>query len=227
MKESYEIKLQLLKEFEHMDDPVGFCREAYKFLTEGEEVEPRVLHTLESEAIDDGIYLVYEDGHSVKYESGMKKSHAKGVTGIGVVYDGHPFQVALEDLGEQPLIKEENNTCPEESPFYKTECEGLHDWDFVSATNHLKECGMDMPLPDGWYIPTLAVLEVMCFLKKQINEALEFAGGKAMPDDYHWSSTEYNRYGARYVNFGNGLANTYNKYYGYVVRAVTAFSIAR
>ena len=86
---------------------------------------------------------------------------------------------------------------------------------------------MDIPLPDGWYIPTLAVLEVMCFLKKQINEALEFAGGKAMPDDYHWSSTENNRNGARYVNFSNGYAYYGYKYYSYVVRAVTAFSIAR
>jgi len=219
--------MQLLKEFEHMDDSVGFCREAYKFLTEGEDIEPRVLHTLESKSPDDGIYLVYEDGNSVKYEPGMDKSHAEGVTGIGVIYDGHPFQVALEDLGEQPLIKEENNTCPKESPFYKTECEGLHDWDFVSATNHLKECGMDMPLPDGWYIPTLAVLEVMCFLKKQINEALEFAGGKAMPDDYHWSSTENGRSIARNVNFNNGSAGYNNKCNGYVVRAVTAFNIAR
>lgn len=84
-----------------------------------------------------------------------------------------------------------------------------------------------MPLPDGWYIPTLAVLEVMCFLKKQINEALEFAGGKAMPDDYHWSSTEYTRSGARLVYFFNGSTSISYKYYGYVVRAVTAFSIAR
>ena len=84
-----------------------------------------------------------------------------------------------------------------------------------------------MPLPDGWYIPTLAVLEVMCFLKKQINEALEFAGGKAMPDDYHWSSTEYSRNSARFVYFYNGYAYNHNKYSGYVVRAVTAFSIAR
>lgn len=170
----------------------------------------------------DGVYIIFKTGQYVPFDKDADYNK-EDVTGIGVVYDGHPFQVALEDLGEQPLIKKENNTCPEESPFYKTECEGLHDWDFVSATNHLKECGMDMPLPDGWYIPTLAVLEVMCFLKKQINEALEFAGGKAMPDDYHWSSTELSRPYARYVYFASGGTYGNGKYYSSVVRAVTAF----
>ena len=180
--------------------------------------------TISFEKPADGVYIIFKTGQYVPFDKDADYNK-EDVTGIGVVYDGHPFQVALEDLGEQPLIKEENNTCPEESPFYKTECEGLHDWDFVSATNHLKECGMDMPLPDGWYIPTLAVLEVMCFLKKQINEALEFAGGKAMPDDYHWSSTEYGRTGARFVYFASGYAYDYVKSYSYVVRAVTAFPL--
>ena len=169
---------------------------------------------------EEGIYLVYKDGTFMPFTGKEKK---EGVSGIGVVYDGHAFKVSLEGLGEQQLIKDEKNRCPEDSPFYKTECEGLHDWDFVSATNHLKECGMDMPLPDGWYIPTLAVLEVMCFLKEKINKALKYAGGEAMPNDYHWSSTEYSRSYARYVGFSNGSAYGNGKYYGYVVRPVTAF----
>jgi len=173
---------------------------------------------------EDGIYLVYQNGHNIPFKDDLPKALASDVSGIGVVYDGHAFKVALKDLGEQPLIKDENNTCPDESPFYKTECEGLHDWDFESATNHLKECGMDMPLPDGWYIPTLAVLEVMCFMKEKINKALEYAGGSPMPDDYHWSSTENHRSYARIVNFYSGTSYTsYVKYNSLVVRPVTAF----
>lgn len=176
---------------------------------------------VEEGKLEDGIYLVYNDGTYSPFTGNEPKDN---VNGVGVVYDGHAFQVALKDLGEQPLIKDENNTCPDESPFYKTECEGLHDWDFVSATNHLKECGMDMPLPDGWYIPTLAVLEVMCFWKDAINNALEYAGGSPMPNDYHWSSTEYNRYNARIMFFNLGYATYNSKYYGLVVRPVTAFN---
>ena len=168
------------------------------------------------------IHLVYADGHHVPFSPKMSKSAAKGVTGIGVIYDGHTFQVALKSLGEWPLVRDVEK-CPEESPFYKTECEGLHDWDFIAATKHIQEVGTDIPLPEGWYIPTLAVLEVMCFLKEDINKALKFAGGEPMPDDTHWSCTEGNRNSARNVYFYTGTAYTSYKYYGPVVRAVAAF----
>lgn len=172
--------------------------------------------------MNNGVYLTYKDGSYKKFKGHEPKEN---VNGVAIYYDGHSFGVSLRDLGEQPLIKDENNTCPEKSPFYKTECEGLHDWDFVNATNHLKECGMDMPLPDGWYIPTLAVLEVMCFLKKQINEALEFAGGKAMPDDFHWSSTESGYNSARSVCFDIGATSSGRyKSLGFVVRAVCEYT---
>ena len=54
------------------------------------------------------------------------------------------------------------------------------------------------------------------------------ARGRSIPissDSSHWSSTENNRSGARFVNFTNGIAyNGLYKYYGYVIRAVTAFT---
>lgn len=169
---------------------------------------------------EDGIYLVYDDGTYMPFSGNEPKDNVRG---IGIVYDGHAFQVALEDLGEWPLVRDYKK-CPEESPFYKTECEGLHDWDFESATEHIKEIGTDIPLPDGWYIPTLAVLEVMCFWKDAINKALVYAGGKEMPDEGHWSSTEGYRGFARYVGFGNGGANSGSfEYFSVVVRPVTAF----
>ena len=220
MNENQKMKLELLREFEHVDNPVGFCREAYKFLTEDEVKTVPICSSLK-----EGIYLVYHDGHSVPFVDDMPKLTAQGVTGIGVVYDGHAFQVALEDLGEQILLSESKcGKLPEESPFYKTESEGVHDWDFVSATNHLIEEGMDIPLPEGWYIPTLSPLTLMCWWKEKINKALVFAGGKPMPDDFHWSSTEYGRNSARYVYFLNGNTYYFNKFYSNVVRAVTAFN---
>lgn len=53
------------------------------------------------------------------------------------------------------------------------------------------------------------------------------ARGRSIPissGSYHWSSTEISRYGARFVSFSSGYAYTNGKYYGYVVRAVTAFT---
>ncbi len=41
MDKNYELKWELLKEFADTDDPktIGFCREAYRFLTEQDKVE--------------------------------------------------------------------------------------------------------------------------------------------------------------------------------------------
>lgn len=54
------------------------------------------------------------------------------------------------------------------------------------------------------------------------------ARGRSIPissGSYHWSSTEFNRNGARLVNFHNGNATgNHTKYLGLVVRAVTAFT---
>ena len=198
-----------------LEKALEMIRDTSKFVSEQGVSEVLVEET----KLKDGIYLAYDDGTSSPFTGEESKD---GVHGIGVVYDGHAFQVALEDLGEWGLVKDLDK-CPEESPFYKTECEGLHDWDFMSATEHIKAIGTDIPLPDGWYIPTLAVLEVMCFWKEAINKALVYAGGKPMPDDFHWSSTECNRTNARYVSFSTGYANNLNKYVTVVIRPVTAF----
>lgn len=171
----------------------------------------------ERSQLKNGVYLVYNDGTFLPFTGSEPK---EDVRSIGIAYDGHAFQVALKDLGEWPLFRNYED-CPEKSPFYKSECEGLHDWDFVSSTNHIKEIGTDIPLPEGWYIPTLAVLEVMCLLKKEINGAIKFAGGKPMPNDFHWSSTESYRSNARGVLFTGGIAYSTGKYYSYVVRPVT------
>lgn len=220
MTKNQEIKLELLKEFCNMDNPVEFCRKAYRFLTEDEVNSPT---NSENSVKTNGIYIVYRNGQYFPFQKDMSKSFAIDVTGIGVVYDGHSFQVALQDIGEQTLIREGNNSSTNESSFYKTECEGLHDWDFVGATNHLRECGMDMPLQEGWYIPTLAVLEAMCFWKEKINEAIKFAGGKPMPNSYYWSSTETYYLGARGICFNSGLSIYSNKFYRYLVRPVSEF----
>ena len=47
---------------------------------------------------------------------------------------------------------------------------------------------------------------------------------KTQEGSNHWSSTENSRSGARVVYFGNGYAGNGTKYYGFVIRAVTAFT---
>lgn len=174
--------------------------------------------------VADGIYVVYEDGYYELFTSENNKEGHGGIKYIGVSYDGHAWCVSLKNLGEWPLVTDAEK-CPEESDFYCTECEGLIDWEFMERTKHIQEIGTDIPLEDGEYLPSLPMLVVMCAMKKIINEAIEYAGGEPMHDDYHWSSTENIRSNARYVSFSNGSALNYYKCTSLVVRAVAAFPI--
>lgn len=171
-----------------------------------------------------GIYLVYQDGHSIPFAPDLPASAADGVAGIGVIHDARAFQVALKDLGEFPLIPYDKWKKMEDDDHYTKECDGLHDWDCIAGTKLLMEQGSEIPLPDGWYIPTLAQLDLMCFLKEELNAALSFAGGESLTDSYYWSSAEGYRYFGRNVYFYNGYANNHSKYNSYTVRAVSAFS---
>ena len=71
------------------------------------------------------------------------------------------------------------------------------------------------------------MLVAMChYADKGLNEALKLAGGAPLDmDEYYWSSTEYSRRYARVVNFGSGNTSYYSKFYGYVIRPVSAFKL--
>ena len=186
--------------------------------------QPADTATQEKFALVNGVYLVYKDKTYRPFNTDLSESFAKYVESIGIIYDGHAFRIALEDLGSWPLVRDTSKS-PEWSPNYKTECQGLHDWDFEVATACIRLEGTDIPLPEDWCIPTLAVLDLMCYMKDSINKALSFAGGKIMPDEPHWSSTELYRNLGRYVSFSLGGANLGSKYYSFVVRPVAAWDI--
>lgn len=173
---------------------------------------------------EDGVYVVYGGGSVSKFDENCEK---EGIKAVGIVQYGHAFGVGLKDKGKFALVKDYEK-CPESHPFYRDrECDAMFDWECVERTKHIQEVGTDIPLEDGEYIPSLPMLVAMChYADKGLNEALKLAGGEPLDmNEGHWSSTEYGRSNARYVNFGNGYAYGYGKSFGYVIRAVTAFPI--
>lgn len=225
MKENQELKMQLLKEFGESDDKetVVFCRKAYKFLTEDDEKEKSPAPLRHNDGSHDGLYLIYKDGTYCRYEEASKKTD---VANIGIVQDGHAFAIAMKDLGKFPLL-DDVDKCPEDHPLYKPRlCDAIYDWDCVSNTEHLKECGMKIPLQKGEYVPSLAMVLSMCHNVEALNKVLKEVGGEPFDlEECYLSSTEFNRYHARFVYFYSGNTNYYSKCNGYVVRAVTAFNI--
>jgi len=227
MNHNQEIKMELLKEFSHVENPVSFCREAYKFLTEDEQMPMSpVPIVFKDDAIpEDGIYLVYGDNSYCKFDKSCKK---EGIKYVGIIHNRHAFSVALEDLGEYQLLKDDVE-CEEESKFYlPRECDALNDWECEKRTKRIQDIGTDIPLKDGEYIPALPMVVAMCYwAKRGLNDALEFAGGKPLRmDSGYWSVTECSSNYAWYVNFGNGyVTGSYGKYYGHSVRPVAAFPL--
>lgn len=221
-----ELKMQLIEKFGIADTPktIEFCKEAYKFITEDAE-QP---NALASAAIPNGIYIMYDDGTCKPYTGNNPESDKDGAVLVGVAVDGHTYGVTLKDKGSFSLVRNTDD-CPEEHPLYRErQCDALSDWDFIERTKHIQEVGTDIPLEEGEYVPSLPVLVNMCHhADKGLNKALEFIGGEPLKmDEDYLSSTEYDRGSARFVNFGNGITYNNYKYYGYVVRAVTAFNPA-
>ena len=226
MNQNQEIKMELLKEFSHVENPVSFCREAYKFLTEDEQkpASPAPIVFKDDAIPEDGIYLIYDDNSYCKFDKSCKE---EGIKYVGIIHNRHAFSVALEDLGEYQLLKDDVE-CEVESKFYlPRECDALNDWECEKRTKRIQDLGTDIPLKDGEYIPALPMVVAMCYwAKRGLNDALEFAGGKPLRmDSGYWSVTEYSSGYAWFVYFGHGNVYNSNKFYGYSVRPVAAFPL--
>lgn len=76
-----------------------------------------------------------------------------------------------------------------------------------------------------WYLPSLYELGTIIAYRDELNEVLEMLGADQFDeDDLGWSSSEGNSWGAWIVYFGYRSFNTLDKFYGFVVMAVSAFS---
>ena len=185
MKESLDIKMQLLKDYGSASDPksVDFCREAYKFImedadadtdsTESATVNIATTFRKQNDILDNGVYAVYDNGDFYKFTDKLKK---KGAAFIGIIHDGHYFGVPFDGYkGKYKLLNcggdrsDKNDMCV-------CEADAIMDWDFVKNTEHIKEFGTDIPLNDGEYLPTTPVFLAMYHNREELNKALAFFG---------------------------------------------------
>ena len=150
----------------------------------------------------------------------------ENIKSVGVVFQGHSFAVALTDLPKQYALVRDTKKCERESPLYKGEIDSIFDWDAEAHTKHIVEAGPDIPLKDGEFIPTAAMLVAMYRLMEDLNKALVYAGGEALKtDDYYWSSSEYGANSSWGLRFSNGGLSYYSKCYSSYVRPCTAFNL--
>lgn len=82
------------------------------------------------------------------------------------------------------------------------------DWDGKGNTEHLKQIGLNpaIKLGVGQWIPALGELKFIQLFRKEVNEALEYAGGDALDPVWYWSSTELSATYAWGLTLFDGLA---------------------
>lgn len=210
--ENQKIRLDLLNRFSSVCE----AKKAYEFVMGDEEAAVEA---------KDGVYIIYDNGSYAPFTGGNPKENIKSV---GVVFQGHSFAVALTDLPKQYALVRDTEKCERESPLYKGEIDSIFDWDAEEHTKHIVEAGTDIPLKDGEFIPTAAMLVAMYRMREQLNKALEYAGGEPMKtDDYYWSSSEGSAGISWILNFSYGSSYGDSKYGSSYVRPCMIFELCK
>ena len=216
-----KVKLTLLKDFGSVEE----ASKAFDFVMNYKETAQKACcqENCKDALPTVGLYLLYSDGHHEEFTGDNPRTD---VTHVGVLFQGHTFAVGLNDLPQKYELVRNTDSCEKDSPFYKTEIDSLFDWDAESSTRHIVEAGTDIPLNDGEFIPTAAMLTAMYRMREDLNKALEYVGGEPLKtDDWYWSSSEISQHHSWILHFGYGYLYNGYKCYSYFVRPCPAFEL--
>lgn len=88
--------------------------------------------------------------------------------------------------------------------------DAYNDLDGKKHTESLMRRGCKIPLAKNQYIPSQGEWLLVLMFFKKVQEALGYACGEMLKDDWYWSSTEYSSNFAWHVVVSNGDINAYN-----------------
>ena len=178
----------------------------------------------------DGVYLIYKDGTAAAYYPDNKPS-ADGCVAVGlkmgskcIAIDLHDFQ---DEAGNKDITLTTQKGDKDYSGYKDNYLDAGADWDGKDNTEHLKQIGLNpaIKLGVGQWIPALGELKFIQLFRKEVNEALEYAGGDALDPVWYWSSTEFSAAYAWILTFDDGCAYYWSTKAGNQtrVRPVSAF----
>ncbi len=144
----------------------------------------------------DGVYLRYRDGHEEWFDGKNKKVNIRGIA----IHLGERYTCVslfdVEDFNEGttsfPLLEDCSNITDEDNgPFIKSPCATYSDMDGEKHTKRLIRRGCKIPLAEDKYIPSTGEWVLMMMFFHKVQEALCYANGEILKNDFYWTSTEF------------------------------------
>ena len=228
MTENQKLKMELLKEFAISDEPksIEVCREMYKFMVEDETPTPSV--PTNGKHPKDGVYYICDDENKTIVPYKATLTPPEDAMGVLLVQGERSIIIALRDCndGKETTLTKQKDPSNLKGNYIDTCIDAVADWNGQKNTEHLKAVGLsdNISLSDGWYIPSMGEMLLIFTHRKEVNAALEKAGGQPIADDWYWTSTECSATNAWLLNLNDGaMLSNPKATYTFRVRPVSAF----
>lgn len=154
--------------------------------------QPKISDTPVVKDRPDGIYFILSPNNII-HESSATDEDKRNSIAVGVKMGSKFANVTLNDAVEGNKValcvdNESSDKITEVNPC--DFCNAISDWNGIENTNKLRnELNPDIDLRENEYISSMAQLFLIMLNIKDINKALEEAGGTPIKEEWYWSST--------------------------------------
>ena len=158
--------------------------------------EPKKLGTPIVSDRPDGIYFILSSNNII-HESSATDEDKRNSIAVGVKMGNKFANVTLNDAAEGKSVSLfVYDKTPDKITVavpHNDDYDVISDWNGLENTNKLRnQLNPDINLSKDEYIPSMAQLFLILLNIKNINRALDEAGGKLIEKDWYWSSTDDN-----------------------------------
>ena len=188
LNEMQQLRLLFIK-WSNFD--LGEAEKMYNFIVNE---QPKKLDTPVVSDRPDGIYFILSPNNII-HESLATDEDKRNSIAVGVKMGSKFANVTLNDVAEGKAVSlyDYDKSSDKITVSHNDEYDVISDWNGIENTNKLRnELNPDINLNKDEYIPSMAQLFLILLNIKNINRALDEAGGTLIEKDWYWSSTDDN-----------------------------------